>query len=393
MKKGLSLAVVLLLLVAGCNGSPPDESPLSQNQSTAATTTTVQPSITGGESVSVVNDGESLEGINATEVWYGVGTIVAAERPSPPEVLVKPLSENPLDYQAGEFYSSLGARDDDFVSTGTDVRGRYDSRTYQVTIWRSPNASAHRIEAVLAHEFAHAYQENAKQAYSEESNLLTQEAVKEGSAELVEWQYAERYLPDFDAEAELAEDFDQMWAVQRIGWAYYLYGAKYARNKSDSGAPMKSLYASQPTTSEQVLHGLPPGSEPPRPLSVHGTDADTWSWDSTSGRRFGEIPLRYALEIGVSRQQAAVAAEGWGNDRRMRFVSSEGYAYAWVLRWDTPSDASEFEDAFTEYRANVSEPLALHPVGNDTTVLIFGPDSFVQNATVSGTSRNVTVGA
>lgn len=392
MREKLSLVVVSLLLIAGCSGGPTVGGALSETQSTTSPATE-QPTIDEREPVPVATDGASLGDVNATAVWYRVDDIVAVDRPSPPEVVVKPLSEDPRDYQAGEFYSSLGATNADFVSTGNTVRGRYSYATYQVTLWRAPNASSARIEAVLAHEFAHAYQENAKQEYSDESNPLTQEAIKEGSAELVEWRYAERYLEGFDAETELATDFEEMWAIQRIGWAYYLYGARYARNYSDSGAPMASMYADQPTTSEQVLHGLPPGSEPPRPLSVRGNSTDAWSWDGTSVRRFGEIPIRYALEIGVSRDQAALAAEGWGNDRWMRFVSSEGYAYAWVLRWDTASDAREFERAFTAYRANVSEPLALHSVGNETTVLVSGPDSFVQNATVSGTQRNVTVAA
>lgn len=75
----------------------------------------------------------------------------------------------------------------------------------------------------------------------------------------------------------------------------------------------------------------------------------------------------------------------------MAFTSAEGYGYAWVVRWDDATEAEEFERAFADYHENVSVPLGLESVGDETTVLVSGPEAFVENATATGTAGNVTV--
>ncbi|WP_232702770.1 hypothetical protein [Halobacterium wangiae] len=108
-------------------------------------------------------------------------------------------------------------------------------------------------------------------------------------------------------------------------------------------------------------------------------------------QRRGEAQLRFVLEYGLSRDRAAETAAGWGEDRSIHFQSIDEDAFAWVVRWDAPSEADEFETAFAEFEANVSEPLALQRVGDETTVVFSGYEGFVENATASGVAANVTV--
>lgn len=394
MRNGTALVFCLLLTTAGCSGlvgNSDSESQPTPPTTTVAESTTPIATTTTSDGITIQQRGAVLGDINPNIVWNRVGDLVSIDAPTKPTVIVKPLTANPVDYEPSPFYRSLGVTNSNYRSVNTTVTAQWSGDEYTVTVWRSPNASDAHVESVLAHEFAHVYQSKIPSAQSENGSVLSRAAVREGGAELIEWRYADKYVTGFDPESKLVKEFQRMWAIQRISRWSYLYGGRYARNFSDPEAPMRTLSDNPPTTAEQVLHGLQPGSESPKPLSVTGISSQGWSWDRRSTERYGEPPIRYALQIGVTRERAAEAAAGWGNDRWTRFVSGDGYGYAWTVRWDTVQDASEFRKAFTAFEANVSEPLALQTVGNETTVLVSGPKSFVRNVSVSGTPSNVTI--
>jgi hypothetical protein len=396
-----SLSLVLLVVLAGCGGATGPATPAdtstnpSNTQATNQTTqTSSQTSTTATHSEPTINvseQGAELGDVNATLVWQRVGRLVSVDSMAPSPVVVKPASEDSSVSELPGFYRSLGARGENYVLASSPANGRYNSGSYQpVVLRRGPNTTDAEMEAILAHEFAHAYQLNAEELLPNNTTWFAELAVNEGTAELVEWRYTNRYMDDYDSESRLDTVYQQLWGIQQTNWAAYLYGARYARNYSDSDAPIASMYDDPPTTGEQILHGLPPGSEPPRPLSVHGDAAGDWSLDSkTPG--LGEPTLRHTLEIGLSRSRAVEAAAGWGNDRKVTFTAGNRSGYAWVVRWDSASEAAEFESAFAAYQQHVSEPLALRSVGSETTVILSGDESFVRNATASGTPANVTV--
>jgi len=390
----ISAFVALLVLLSGCStlANSPSDTPTNSGLETSTTTPTDAPATTQSVSeprVDVLHNRSALRGVNATKVWHRVGHIVGADSSSAPIVNIRTVDRPNETRSVPQFYESLGATKQPYTEI-YGWRARYTGDDV-VVLRPYPNTSAREIEAVLAHEFAHAYQSRGRYGVENVSHVVPRRSVKEGTAELVSWRYADRYMPKYDWEEVRSAIFSEARTYRRIGMMPYVRGAQYARNFSDADAVFETMYENPPTTAEQVLHGLPPGSEPPRPLTVSVDTVGWWSWDTTRTGRWGEAPLRYALSIGLTREQARSAAAGWGNDRRMRFVSSDGEAWAWVIRWDDTEEATEFRAAIDAYRKNVSVPLALRDVSPKTTVLVSGNATFVRNATVSGTSGNVTI--
>jgi hypothetical protein len=379
-----AVLVAALLVLAGCNAPPTPETP--ENPQTTLPETTTQ---TSSSSVNVTEQGASLGDVNATAVWQRVGELVTADA-EPPPVVVRPMPAERT-RTPEQFERSLGAEN----ATVTDslVTGRYDENRdgLLIRIWRAPGATDAEVESMLAHEFVHAYQAHLY-GFSQADHNLGKLTAREGIAEALAWEYAREYT-DFPAESSLAERFSAESLLGRLALAPYYLGAQYARNVTNASAPVRSMSDNRPTTDEQVLHGLAPGTESPRELSVTGKSGDAGVFVAPLVETRGEADLRFLLEYGLGRERAREAAAGWGNDRLATFQSAGGDSYAWVIRWDAPAEATEFEALFADFRANVSEPLRLEPVGETTTVVLSGREAFVENATVSGTPGNVTVAA
>ena len=388
--KRRALLVVALVALAGCggHGSVPALEP-PQPDATTPPGNSTEPATEQAQQVAVTELESTLGDVNATAVWRRVGTVVGVDLPSsPPDVVV--LTREPgVRYTPSQFRQSMGV--EGYTTSSPLPSGRYRP-SGTVVIKRTPDSTDRQVESLLAHEFAHALQYERLVTEFPDGDALPEQTVVEGSAEYVEWRYAARY-GSHDSEQWYKRVVPEWPSVGKLFQAHYYLGAQWVRNHSDPEAPLESTFENPPTTAEQVLHDLPPGSEAPRNLTVHGESGPTAQFDHASPERRGEAELRFLLEYGLSSARAERAAAGWGEDRWMRFANASADGYAWVVRWDDPSEATEFRTLFADYRANVSEPLALRSVGDDTTVVLSGREAFVENATVSGTEGNVTVTA
>lgn len=398
-----ALLVVVLVVLAGCNGlSGPASTP--ENPQTTATsaggttevtetdTTTEATDTTTTESadrVDVTEQDAELGDVNATAVWQRVAEIVSVDGPNPPPVSVESGTADRT-IPASQFLQSFGG--EEYTFTWKSAGGRYNPSNGYVELVRTSYTTDENLEAVLAHEFTHVYYDDELEALPENASMFVQHAVHEGAVEYVTWEYADRHT-DANREATSRASFRDGRPYTRFFQGGYYLGAKYARNFSDPDRPLASMYENPPTTAEQILHALPPGSEPPRNLSVEGTRSEDSGLTVMDVQRRGEAQLRFVLEYELPRERAAEAAAGWGDDRSIHFQSVDEHAFAWVVRWDSPSEADEFAEAFAEFETNVSEPLALQRVGDETTVVFSGEDVFVENATATGTAGNVTVSA
>jgi hypothetical protein len=385
-----TVLVAVLLVLAGCGGQSGVTTPDTPQTTTAEPTTEAPATTTASsesvERVEVTERGATLGDVNATKVWLRVGELVRPALPeSPPPVVVREGGET-VQVEPTAFRQSLGATN---YTSSTRPSGRYLPNG-TVVIYRDAETTDREVESTLAHEFAHVVQFNRLGGFPNSETLAVQ-TVLEGAAELVEWQYADRYGAS-NGRLMYSEYFSRFRPVSKIGSAPYYFGAQWVRNHSD-GAPLAGVFHDRPTTAEQVLHGLAPGSEPPRNLTVAGESGEYGIFAPSSPTRKGEARLRFLLEYGLTPERAARAAAGWGNDRLLEFQSTAGDGWAWVVRWDAASEAREFEHLFADYRANVSEPVRLATVGDETTVLFSGRGAFVGNATASGTAGNVTVAA
>lgn len=106
-----------------------------------------------------------------------------------------------------------------------------------------------------------------------------------------------------------------------------------------------------PQSTEQILHPAKYlDGEGPLPVELADfTPGPEWDavWDTT----FGQFYLREYLRTQLTSSAAARAAAGWGGDRYRIYQQRDTGALAWVMRiaWDTPDDAAEFSDAYTDF--------------------------------------------
>lgn len=276
----------------------------------------------------------------------------------------------------------------------------------RIVIYPGDNESA-VIHYVLAHEFVHYVQlaEKRDVQLTGEVDLATTDgrfvvrAVLEGVAVYATDEYIDRHVDADVSNSGLYREIQSRLPRGGLRWygnAQYVHGTRYVAARLDDPGRADRVYARPPTTSEQVIHRLQPGAEPPANLSVR---VESGTWEGRGTDRMGEAFLRVALQSRLSPSVARRAAAGWGNDalRTFRDGSSGRRAFAWVLRWDDPENASEFADAFGRYldargtRANGTWAVGnrtfdLRRMGTETTLVVIGPGSFVRgtNATVSG---------
>jgi hypothetical protein len=155
------------------------------------------------------------------------------------------------------------------------------------------------------------------------------------------------------------------------------------------------VFEDPPRTSEELLHGLAGGAEPPADLAVAAETGGEWRVQ----RRYpgGELRLRAMLTSALPGSDAAEAAAGWGNDTVLQFRDGNVTGAAWVLRFDDPAEAEEFATLFGTYEATVegerNASVRLVRVAAETVVVLGGAASFVSGTTATGTDASVTVRA
>jgi hypothetical protein len=226
-------------------------------------------------------------------------------------------------------------------------------------------------------------------------------ALVEGSASYVAVEYETRFSNrSRDAVIGAHDNYLNASPAGKLAWAPYHFGREYVAARADSPADHWRLYEHTPETTEELIHGLPPGSEPPTPLTVT-VETDDWSVAARETR--GEMFTRVVLASELPEPRAARGAAGWGNDELVVLENGDARGFAWTLRWDDDANATEFLDAFAaamdergtrtdgRWTAN-GTAIRLERVSGDTVVVATGPASFVASLTVDGRDGNVTVG-
>jgi hypothetical protein len=176
----------------------------------------------------------------------------------------------------------------------------------------------------------------------------------------------------------------------------YLAGAEFVTALYARGgwSAVDEAYANLPQSTEQILHperyiaGDEPIAIALRPDEVDYTDALGEGWALVWDRTMGEFYLREYLDTQLNGREARTAAEGWGGDRYLIFHNEDTGELAWVLRlvWDTPEDAAEFAEAYTEFGderfeaqrdndcwTNGDEALCIIDEGENGHLLAFAP--------------------
>jgi len=397
----VTLVVVFSAVLAGCGalggGSAPAAPPETTSSPSPGTSTadhTPESRVTVYGNLSV----------NATRIWERVESLLGGTYDAP-EVSV--LNRTRQTSQTGQFAVRLGLDEGAATFQGGGVGGSYSHRTgrVQITPQNDPPAQVARI---LAHEYVHVVQFQADsgnqtrfiERLSAREGIWIQRAIIEGSAVYVEDVYTKQFL-GFSALDQRCAEYVEGTPHERYQAQPYCFGGRYFAAQVDSPRDLFSPTTAFPNTTEQVLH--PGTTEPPANLTVIDETSTDWSTPA-SFRRQGELYVRTVLGVELPEEQAIEAAAGWGNDRLIHVTNTTGdtEGFVWVLRWDTESDAVEFESAFEQYLDARGKRTAgdwyvdgdrfrVSAVNNRTVAVITGNETFVNEAKVTEQNRNVTV--
>ena len=227
-------------------------------------------------------------------------------------------------------------------------------------------------EMIYVHEFTHALQQlhfdfdgkfDAIEDNTDASFALR--ALIEGDARVSEILYMQEFLTEEEqAESQgtptqaLIDAFRAApYIVQRAYGFPYQDGANFVISLYQGQGGWDAInmaFANPPGSTEHILHPEKylAGNEPivvdlPDLLPTLGED-----WELVVRDTLGEFYLRSYLEMGMAREQALAAAEGWGGDSYVLLHGPEGGVF-FVLShvWDTAEDADEFYEAFGDLTA------------------------------------------
>lgn len=305
----------------------------------------------------------------------------------------------------------FGLLADPSIRIERDVHGAASGDLTVVSYW--PGTEPAFVERVFAHELAHAAQpeslredmEAAAGDYGETTDsMLARQSVAEGAAVFVTDVYADRYLDVQGQSARLDDEWGTMTDATRLLWAPYRYGADYARARAVSPANLTVVYDDPPLTTEEVLHPAERGAEPTNlTVESNGQVAD---WDHTATDTKGELYLRVLLASELAPERAARGAAGWGADRLLTYAGEGNDSFAWVLTWDSPQDASQFESAMADYLNATATRQGESRTGiwsdgeaafrldcsiENTCYVLAGDPGFVNSARVTGNASDVVV--
>lgn len=398
MRRAL-LGVVLLVVLAGCSSAI---APPGVDQTETGTTTDTE----ANRTIAVTNG--TLPFDHQT-LYVEVTRMLAVDAEPPETIRLEPDASMGIQREPmPPFYRLVGIERPAGASrTATALGYVADASTVHINDKLLEDET--QLRQSLVHEYVHVVQgrtgtfqhlrETVPDANTTDGKVVRRSVV-EGGAVLVEERYWERHVNEGTSPAEgMQRSYEGTSGARQWVFAPYYLGYRYVETRTDSPADLAAVYESPPHTSEELIHGLPGGSEPLPPLSV-SIDADDWSVESED--RTGELFVRVALDTQLSSAEAADAAAGWGTDSRVELANGDDRAYVWALRWDDAANATEFEHAFESYletRATEEEGVWVDDgaaftatrVDDETVVVLLGDESFVRSATIEGSDGSVDV--
>lgn len=405
------VAVVVVVVLAGCTAPGVTvDSQATVGGHSPAPTTAVTPAENGTANATGNMTMQSVYGIDANRTIERVSTMLGVEYERPSIV----LSINRTRRLGSNYRESL--TDDPFLKTFglADSAARGENGSFRIagyvdgphSVVMNPNLTIVQAETTLAHELVHVVQWQkgwlpelngrpitAYRASSGRDVRTVATAIQEGTAEYAQSAYYERYVGDLSVRQRLASVgsyYRNLSGSTQLAWAPYYYGHRYVAQRVTTASEIGAVFASAPVTTEQLVHNLSQAEEPPVPMAVE-TDFGTVDRQGSQGELF----IRIALSQALNRSRAARAAAGWGNDTLLSVETDATEGYVWVTRWDTETDAAEFESAIADFEADqfVSGVTGINTVrpAPRTVAVVVGPREFRQASAITAANGTVTV--
>jgi hypothetical protein len=258
---------------------------------------------------------------------------------------------------------------------GEQVLGFYDPKKDELFVRSGSATLSSEARMTLAHEFTHSLQDQ----YYDLEKLRPKEiendrgtavlSVVEGDASVTGILYAQGSMTESEFQAMLDESgkastdvLDKAPRYIREGLLFpYDAGSKFVIDLLKPGtrpgaidySAVDAALADPPRSTEQIMHPQKYTDKPrDEPLEVAVpplTDTLGAGWTMTDNDTLGEFDFGVLLkENGVEDSQADEAAAGWGGARYGFYQKGESAVILTVTRWDTDTDATEFNAAMQQ---------------------------------------------
>lgn len=308
----------------------------------------------------------------------------------------------------------------------SDVAGFYDHKTKRLYVVGDLENLGPDEKATLAHEYAHALQDQQFDLTQYGSRSRTTDAylaamaVPEGDATVVMSLYlhgnvTQSEWSDMAGRAALGErSIITVTGISarasQIGYFPYVQGAEFVAvllADSKNWLEVNHAYAEPPQSTSLVMHPSHYLTRHTAPVPIALPDLGQmlgrgWSAtikDDTLGEFITSVHLDEFLH---DPQRSAQAADGWAGDGFTLWQAPGGgsagapnrQVFAWQAAWDTPRDAGEFFAAYTEVLRKRAGPGAIAERqsvtmnwftgqagsglvrrANDRTLVLWGPDT------------------
>jgi hypothetical protein len=250
------------------------------------------------------------------------------------------------------------------------ILGFYDPETNEFVV-RSDDQEFDSLEQIIyAHEFVHALQDQYFDLEMLDDDSLETEvafaiqAFVEGEATFVQMQFLQSDYFSFDELAQLMmdlvgsldSDMDVLESAPPIIASAlefpYLTGLNFVQALYNEGGfeAVDNAWQALPQSTEQIIHPdrYFAGDLPETVSLVPVEDLVGSEWEKINEDSLGEFYLREYLALHLNSSLVDRAATGWGGDSYAIFYNDDTQDVLLIERisWDTPSDNSEFQDAF-----------------------------------------------
>lgn len=293
-------------------------------------------------------------------------------------------------FLVGEDEDSIDVQNE---NAGVAVLGFYSPSRGAIVLISESRSELQLDELTLAHELVHALQDQhfnlSRYDARTRDGANAENGLIEGDASLVEYRYQQRCQGDGPWNGTCLSQSDSGGSggsLANIGtylvkFQPYSDGPSFIQWLYNQGgwATVNEAYDDPPASSEQVIHPEKYGEDAPTDVRLEDRQTDAWERVRPPGRPdYGEVGeaaltsmLVFPLYDGGERiiepnawlnrtadgeisdfdplNYETPFTSGWDGDRLHVYVNDANEtAYVWRLVWDSPADAEEFVDGYTQ---------------------------------------------
>ena len=321
-----------------------------------------------------------VEGIRGLNLFEDVPYRFESPRTAFDEVLDDWLSSDEVELaeKEAEVFQRLGLLPAGYdvvgvatAATRDAVAGFYDPKRRSITVVTDADEPSSGELMVLAHEFAHALQdqhygfEQLRQGLDEDAAYAL-DALTEGDATLAMavWVVKRHAIDGIDEleRDDIPTDFlllgDVPPVLMRAGEFPYVDGAAFVYSQWHDGdwRHIDAIWAAPPVSTEQIIHPERYPDDLPEVVELAGLATRLGEgWEAVHEMVLGEMIISVLLADGEPWDtedldvfeapvlENAEAAAGWGGDRLVHLHGPRGtWLMVWQTAWDRAEDATEF---------------------------------------------------